>query len=191
MQDTVISNPDITTAAPAAEKLTTNIALALGILALSGLLLWHASGWMRLLALGLGAVSLVLLWQLTRQPALGSDPLLRRLSQVDSVQVDLSPLSEQEHSDPAFAAFSARLRQMLLGLQQQNLRIAMDSAKTRKASQAAGVQPLPPASTSGRPVRRARSVRCAGGSTIWPTTRSPGRPRRCACRSRRCRRCRV
>ncbi|MFA5677953.1 MAG: methyl-accepting chemotaxis protein [Pseudomonas sp.] len=129
MQDSLTARPDN---APLKEEagLSITVLLALAILALGGLLLWYGSGWQHLLSAGLSAVSLFLLWQLTRQQTQGS-PLLRRFSEADSIQVDLSPITEQEGDDPTLTAFSDRLRRMLLGLQQQNLRIAMDSAKTR------------------------------------------------------------
>ena len=114
-----------------AGALINNLAVALGILLLTGVLLWHGDGLVRALSLGLGAISLFLAWQLARQPTSSSYTADPRLGQTDSVQLDLSPAAEHEHTDPTFAAFSHRLREMLLGLQQQNLRIALDSAKNR------------------------------------------------------------
>ena len=130
MQETLTSRSEGISLRPTV-GLNNGLALALGILALSGLLLWYGSGWLRLLTLGLAAASLFLLWQLLQQSTPQSSSLLGRFSDASSLQVDLSPPTEQEQGDPAFAAFSDRLRHMLLGLQQQNLRIAMDSAKTR------------------------------------------------------------
>lgn len=130
MQDTLRSRPETITLRPIT-GLTNSVALTLAILTLSGLLLWYSSGWIRLLTAGLSLASLFLLWQLTQQSTQQSNPLLLRFSQVESLQVDLSPITEQEQGDSAFTAFSDRLRHMMLGLQQQSLRIAMDSAKTR------------------------------------------------------------
>ena len=131
MHDTLTAPtaPDTRQAAPGA--LTNNLALALGILLLTGLLLWHGDGWLRALSLGLGVLSLFLAWQLACQTNGSSHAAQPRFKQTDAVQLDLSPAAEHERIDPAFAAFSGRLREMLLGLQQQNLRIALDSAKNR------------------------------------------------------------
>ncbi|MDX9687388.1 methyl-accepting chemotaxis protein [Halopseudomonas formosensis] len=102
--------------------------LALVIIALSALLAWHAELGLRLVALALGAGALVLLHHQPNQ----LEPRGRAgFTQIDSVQLDLSPAAAEETRDTAFAAFSERLRDMLLGLQQHNLRIALDSAKNR------------------------------------------------------------
>lgn len=130
MQDTLTPTHQ-TVASPATESPANRVALALGILILTGLLLWAGDTWVRALALGLGTIALFLAWQLTQQPASGRNTLLQRFGQADSLQMDLSPPAAHEQSDPSFSAFSDRLRDMLLGLQQQNLRIALDSAKNR------------------------------------------------------------
>ena len=135
MQESHTPSPRLTALTPSGAMIN-NSALTLGIVVLTGLLLWYGSDLIRALALGLGAISLFLAWQLTQQPA-RSNPLLQRFGQVDELQLNLSPLAEQEqaHSDPAFTAFSDRLRGMLLSLQQQNLRIALDSAKNRRLAE--------------------------------------------------------
>ncbi|SFQ71485.1 methyl-accepting chemotaxis protein [Halopseudomonas formosensis] len=102
--------------------------LALVIIALSALLAWHAELGLRLVALALGAGALVLLHH---QPGQLEPRGRAGFTQIDSVQLDLSPAAAEETRDTAFAAFSERLRDMLLGLQQHNLRIALDSAKNR------------------------------------------------------------
>ena len=112
-------------------------AAALVIIALSALLAWHAELALRLVALALGAGALVLLHHQPNQ----LEPRGRAgFTQIDSVQLDLSPAAAEETRDTAFAAFSERLRDMLLGLQQHNLRIALDSAKNR----AGRALPAPP-----------------------------------------------
>ena len=130
MQDSLTATtPSIPRSAPG--LLVNNITLATGILVLTGLLLWYGDSWIRALSLGLGAISLFLAGQLARQSSSNKSAALQRFNQTDSVQLDLSPAIEHERSDPGFTAFSERLRDMLLGLQQQNLRIALDSAKNR------------------------------------------------------------
>ena len=135
MQENHTPSPQPMTLRPSGAMINP-FSLALGIVVLTGLLLWNGSGLIRALALGLGAISLFLTWQLTRQPT-RSDPLLQRIGQADDLQLNLSPVAEQDqaHSDPAFTAFSDRLRGMLLSLQQQNLRIALDSAKNRRLAE--------------------------------------------------------
>lgn len=135
MQENHTPSPQLMTLRPSGAMINP-FSLALGIVVLTGLLLWNGSGLIRALALGLGAISLFLTWQLTRQPT-RSDPLLQRIGQADDLQLNLSPVAEQDqaHSDPAFTAFSDRLRGMLLSLQQQNLRIALDSAKNRRLAE--------------------------------------------------------
>ena len=129
MQDTLTSPSD--NLAQPSPALTNTIALALAIVALSALLLWYGGGWVRLVTSALCVVALYLLWKLPRQASPRSDLLLRRANQADSIQIDLVVAPAEAQSNPGFAAFAARLRAMLLGLQQQNLRIAADSAKTR------------------------------------------------------------
>lgn len=130
MQDSLTATtPGIPHSTPG--MLVNNIALASGILVLTGLLLWAGDSWIRALSLGLGAIALFLAWQLAHPPSGTRNTAVQRFNQADSVQLDLSPIAEHEPSDPGFTAFSDRLRGMLLGLQQQNLRIALDSAKNR------------------------------------------------------------
>lgn len=143
MQDTL--TPTVTAPSlPAPGRLTNQIALTLGILILTGLLIWSGDTWIRALALGLGTIALFLAWQVTQQPATNGNSLMQRFGRSDNLQVDLSPPTAAERSDPDLIAFNGRLREMLLGLQQQNLRIAMDSAKNRRLAErterAAGAQ---------------------------------------------------
>ena len=130
MQDT-LTPPSPAAAASVDGGRANQLAVTLGILILTGLLLWAGDTWTRALGLGLGTIALFLAWQLTQQSAAGTSALRHRFSGADALQVDLSPPAGPEQSDPDFVAFSDRLRDMLLGLQQQNLRIAVDSAKNR------------------------------------------------------------
>src|SRR5690606_20171213 len=111
--------------------------LALVIIALSALLAWHAELGLRLVALALGAGALVLLHHQPNQ----LEPRGRAgFTEIDSVQLHLSPAAAEETRDTAFAAFSERLPDMLLGPQQHNLRIALDSAKNRSAEHPSELQ---------------------------------------------------
>ena len=133
MQETHTSHPQLTNPGPSGAMII-HFFLALGIVVLTALLLWNGSGLIRALAMGLGALTLFLTWQLTRQPA-RNDSLVQHFGQVDDLQLNLAPVAGQELSDPAFKAFNDRLRAMLLSLQQQNLRIALDSAKNRRLAE--------------------------------------------------------
>lgn len=133
MQESHTSSPRLMTLTPSGAMIN-NTALSLGIFILTALLLWYGDTLIRALALGLGAISLLLTWQLTQQPARSGSPL-QQFDQADDLQLNLSPATEQEHDNPAFTAFSDRLRSMLLSLQQQNLRIALDSAKNRRLAE--------------------------------------------------------
>lgn len=133
MQETHTSHPPLTNPGPSGAMII-HFFLALGTVVLTALLLWNGHGLIRALALGLGVLALFLVWQLTRQPA-RNDSLVQHFGQADDLQLNLAPVAGQEHRDPAFTAFNDRLRAMLLSLQQQNLRIALDSAKNRRVAE--------------------------------------------------------
>src|SRR5690606_27268268 len=122
MQDT-LTPPSPAAAASVDGGRANQLAVTLGILILTGLLLWAGDTWTRALGLGLGTIALFLAWQLTQQSAAGTSALRHRFSGADALQVDLSPPAGPEQSDPDFVAFSDRLRDMLLGLGSEEGRV--------------------------------------------------------------------
>lgn len=108
------------------------LALAICVLALGGTLLWLGDGLIRALTLSLMTAALFFIWQLLRDQQSAS-PLISQLDQADAMQIDLSSIAEPNASaaSRAFDQFSARLRGMMLDLQQQSLSIALASARNR------------------------------------------------------------
>src|SRR5690606_1720435 len=106
---------------PASAITGAGLALAICIVSLGGLLLWLGDGMIRALALVLIAVSLGLTWQMLRQPTRAAS-LAERLDQANALQIDLAAatIADDSAAGHAFERFSARLRSMLVELQQQS-----------------------------------------------------------------------
>src|SRR5690606_36167949 len=117
---------------PASAITGAGLALAICIVSLGGLLLWLGDGMIRALALVLIAVSLGLTWQMLRQPTRAAS-LAERLDQANALQIDLAAatIADDSAAGHAFERFSARLRSMLVELQQQSMSIALASARNR------------------------------------------------------------
>ena len=117
---------------PAGAITGSGLALAICIVSLGGLLLWLGDGMIRALALVLIAVSLGLTWQMLRQPPRAAS-LAERLDQANALQIDLAAaaIADDSAAGHAFERFSARLRSMLVELQQQSMSIALASARNR------------------------------------------------------------
>ncbi|KKN96045.1 hypothetical protein LCGC14_0172810 [marine sediment metagenome] len=100
----------------------------------AGALFWQADGWLSGAAVLLTPLSLYLIFR-TRRTGAEDSPLLQRLVAANGQQIDLSQLTEERRlsspSGEAFERLSGRLRDMLLGFQQQSLSIALSSAQSR------------------------------------------------------------
>lgn len=109
----------------------------------SAVALWHSQGlWFAAAVLLTPLALTLLLIRELRLPGGSHQPLLDRLRRTNAEQIDLSPAENTSTtSDPLTTqvdSFTTRLRDIMLNLQQQSLRIALSSAQNRLLSEQAG-----------------------------------------------------
>jgi methyl-accepting chemotaxis protein len=132
----------VTAESPPISPVVPFVVLMICQIAFVAILLWQTSGLLFGLTLVLAPVALLLTWQ-TRRGGSDNGPLIQRLQAMDGATLDLSaPAAERAAGASGVQqidALTARLRDMMVSLQQQCVRIAFTSAQSRLlADQAAG-----------------------------------------------------